>query len=860
MTEPRRIVVVGNGMVGQRFVDELISRRRDTGAELTITVLGAEPVPAYDRVALSSYFDGATLHDLTLGDVEAMTQAGVELRLGTEVTSIDRQAKTLTLSGQSDAGDAGEIVTYDHLVLATGSDPFVPPIPGADRPGCFVYRTVDDLEAISAWATKNDGLDGVTSGVVIGGGLLGLEAANALQNLGLETHVVEMADRLMPQQLDGPAAAMLQRWVEELGVVCHLSFATSAVVGTDDDPNDPTGSDTPVAALATGDGEPLPADIVVFSAGIRPRHQLAEAAGLALGERGGVVIDDHCSTSDPAISAIGEVACHAGRVYGLVGPGYTMAATVADRLCGGDATFEGADTSTKLKLLGVDVASFGTSSPADDRVEFSDPEAKVHRRVSITTGDGAAPGSGQVTGGVLIGDLSNYDVLHAMATGAMQSADVARLVVPADLAEAGANGAGVELPDGAQLCSCNNVTRGQCKDAVGRGCHDVASLKSETNAGTGCGGCLPDLNKLLTSELAALGLETRRALCPHFDHTRQELFDLIRFHRHGSWREVVAAHGSGRGCEICRPAVASILASLSTGYILDGDQGALQDTNDHALANMQRNGTYSVVPRVPGGEITPDQLIALGQIAADFNLYTKITGAQRIDLFGAQLHELPAIWERVVAAGLESGHAYGKALRTVKSCVGDTWCRYGVQDSVTMAITIEQRYRGLRAPHKLKSAVSGCTRECAEAQSKDFGVIATETGWNLYLCGNGGRTPRHAELFATDLTDDELITYIDRFLMFYIRTADRLQRTAPWFEELEGGMDYLRSVIVDDVLGICGELEADMARHIETYQCEWTATLDDPERLRHFVEFVNAPDQNSTPVWISERGQRIPAR
>lgn len=827
-----RVVVIGNGMVGQRLVDDVLARTGDGAPPVELTVIGAEPVPAYDRVALSSYFDGATAEDLTIADPGAMDAAGVELRLGAEVSAIDREAKTVTLAG-------GEAVAYDHLVLATGSAPFVPPIAGAERPGCFVYRTLDDLTAIEAWARAED----CNIGVVVGGGLLGLEAANALRLLGLETHVVEMADRLMPQQLDGPAAAMLGRHVAELDVTCHLGFATAEIVGHEDYPS------SPVAALNRTDDDPLPADMVVFSAGIRPRHQLAQEAGLAVGERGGVVIDDHCLTSDPDISAIGEVACHAGRVYGLVGPGYAMAAAVASRLTGGDGVFEGADTSTKLKLLGVDVAGFGTTADDDERVEFSDPESGVHRRVSLS--------GGQVTGGVLVGDLSNYDALHAMAMGTMATADVAKLVIPADLAGGAVS---VELPDEAQLCSCNNVSRGACKDAVAAGNHNMADLKACTNAGTGCGGCVPDLAKLLMAELDALGIDAKRSLCAHFDHTRQELFDLIRFHGHRTWQDVVSAHGQGRGCEICRPAVGSILASLSNGYVLGGDQATLQDTNDHALANMQRNGTYSVVPRVPGGEITPDQLIALGEIANEFGLYAKITGAQRVDLLGAQLHQLPDIWQKVIDAGMESGHAYGKALRTVKSCVGDTWCRYGVQDAVTMAIEVERRYRGLRAPHKLKGGVSGCTRECAEAQSKDFGIIATEVGWNLYLCGNGGRTPRHAQLFATDLSDEELITYLDRFLMFYIRTADRLERTAPWFQSLEGGMDYLKSVIVDDVLGICDELEVDMARHVDQYRCEWTETLADPERLRHFVEFVNAPEENSTPVWISERGQRVPAR
>ncbi len=834
----RRVVVVGNGMVGQRFVDDMVER---ADGAWEIVVIGEEPIGAYDRVALSTWFDGASDDDLSLCDEAELRALGVDFRFGRRVDAIDRDAAEVTL-------DDGSSLTFDHLVLATGSYPFVPPVPGHDTAGCFVYRTLEDLRQIRDWSTTDGGEGGGESpsptGVVVGGGLLGLEAANALQNLGLRTHVVEMADRLMPQQLDPAASAMLRRWVDELDITTHLGFATKEIEAS----VAPDGTKR-VAGLRGADGDLIDADIVVFSAGIRPRHQIAEACGLEIGERGGVVVDDRCTTSDERISAIGEVACHGGRTYGLVGPGYTMARVLADRLCGGTSTFEGADLSTKLKLLGVDVASFGDSTlhDGDDHVVFADPTSKVHRRVALR--------DGTVVGGVLVGDASNYEALHAMATGSMVSANVAALVLPDGLSDVEV----AELPDSAQLCSCNNVLRGDVKTAIGHGCHDLASLKSETTAGTGCGGCMPGLSALLTSELEARGVAVDRSLCSHFAHSRQELFDIVRFHRHRSWTEVVRAHGTGRGCEICRPTVASILSSLSAGYVLGGDQAGLQDTNDRSLANMQRNGTYSVIPRVPGGEITPAQLIELGQIANDFDLYVKITGGQRIDLLGAQLHELPAIWQRVLDAGMESGHAYGKALRTVKSCVGDTWCRYGVQDSVSMAIEIERRYRGLRAPHKLKSAVSGCTRECAEAQSKDFGVIATEVGWNLYLCGNGGRVPRHAELFATDLNDEELIRYLDRFLMFYIRTADRLERTAPWFDKLEGGMDYLRSVVIDDVLGICDDLEADMAAHVESYECEWAATLADPDRLDQFIEFVNAPDANSTPVWVTERGQRVPA-
>ncbi len=348
-------------------------------------------------------------------------------------------------------------------------------------------------------------------------------------------------------------------------------------------------------------------------------------------------------------------------------------------------------------------------------------------------------------------------------------------------------------------------------------------------------------------------------LCEHFPHARQDLFALIRLHRLTDFPTVLARHGVGTGCEICKPAVASILASAWNEHVLDRRHLALQDTNDRYLANIQRDGTYSVVPRVPGGEITPDQLILLGQVAKRYGLYTKITGGQRVDLFGARLEQLPEIWEELIAGGFESGHAYGKALRTVKSCVGSTWCRYGVQDSVALAILIENRYKGLRAPHKLKSAVSGCARECAEAQGKDFGVIATDKGYNLYVCGNGGMRPRHAELLATDLDQDHLIRYLDRFLMFYIRTADRLERTATWFAKLEGGLDYLRSVVIDDRLGIARELEAEMAQVVASYQDEWRTVVEDPALRGRFRAFINSDASDPSICMVQERGQPRPA-
>jgi nitrite reductase (NADH) large subunit len=415
------------------------------------------------------------------------------------------------------------------------------------------------------------------------------------------------------------------------------------------------------------------------------------------------------------------------------------------------------------------------------------------------------------------------------------------------------------LPASAQICSCNNVSKGDICAAMEQGVVTLGGMKKATKAASSCGGCAQLVTQIIKAELAARGVAVNNHICEHFPHSRQELFHLVKVGRITSFSDLVGRHGKGLGCDICKPAVASILASQHNEFVLKPDKAVLQDTNDYYLANMQKDGSYSVVPRIPGGEITPDKLLVIGQVAKKYGLYTKITGGQRIDLFGAQVNQLPAIWGELIAAGFESGHAYGKSLRTVKSCVGSTWCRYGVQDSVGFAIELENRYKGLRSPHKIKFAVSGCTRECAEAQSKDVGVIATEKGWNLYVCGNGGMKPRHADLLASDLDRETLIRYVDRFLMFYVRTADRLQRTSVWLENLEGGLDYLKSVVCEDKLGIAGELEAAMQLVIGTYECEWKKAVETPDIRRRFRHFVNSEKLDSNIVLVEERGQRRPA-
>lgn len=830
----KRLVVVGHGMVGHRFLESTV--RHGLTERFAVTLVGEEPRPAYDRVHLSAWFEGSGEEDLRLCPDGWLAEHGIAASLGCRAVAVDTGAKAVTT-------EAGEVIGYDELVLATGSTPFVPPLPGVEAAGVFVYRTIDDLVAIDKAAT------GATRGVVLGGGLLGLEAANALRLLGLETHVVEVAPRLMAVQLDEGGAKLLRRKIEDLGIRCHVGVGATAIL-TD------AGE---CRSLQLADGRELPADLVVVAAGIRPRDDLA-GKGLERGERGGFEVDDTLATSAPNVWAIGECAAHHGRCYGLVAPGYQMAETLAARLAGDDsAIFAGADLSTKLKLVGVDVASFGDAhgaTPGCQDLVWADPRAGVYKKLVL---DAAGK---SIIGGVLVGDTSAYGVLAEMAKGtAPTPRKPESLILPASSGAAAPSLKVTDLPDAAGICSCNGVSKGQiCAAVRDNDLGDVGAIKTCTRAGTTCGSCVPLLKDLLVDELTKAGKTVTNHLCEHFPYSRQQLFDLVRVRSFRSFSALIAELGTGRGCEICKPAVASMFASEGNGYILDGEQAALQDTNDHALANLQKDGSYSVVPRVPGGEITPAQLIALGQVAQEFDLYTKITGGQRVDLFGARLDQLPSIWSMLISAGFESGHAYGKALRTVKSCVGSTWCRYGVQDSVALAVEIELRYRGLRAPHKFKSAVSGCARECAEAQSKDFGIIATEKGWNLYVCGNGGMRPQHATLLAEDLDHDTLIQLVDRFLIFYIRTADRLERTAPWFNKLEGGIDYLREVLIEDSLGICSELEAAMANHVQNYRCEWAETLADPTRLARFVSFVNAPDEVDTSlVYIRERGQKRPA-
>ncbi|MGP5054543.1 nitrite reductase large subunit NirB [Brachybacterium paraconglomeratum] len=839
-----RIVVIGGGMTGHRFAARMQSQ--DPTGDWTLTVIGEETQHPYDRVHLSDWFGHRRAEMLAL-DTGVWADPRITLVTGDAAESLDRSAHTVTCA-------SGTVHEYDRLVLATGSWAWAPRAEGKDLPGSFSYRTVDDVESLAAWvAERGEALGREVRGVVVGGGVLGLEAAAALQDLGARSTVVEFADRLMAVQLDDGGGEMLRLLIQDKGIEVRTGVGATAFRPAED------------GAIGTAeltDGSELPADVVVFSTGIRPRDRIGREAGLAVGERGGIVVGESCQTSDPDIWAIGECASFDGVCAGLIAPGNDMADVVADRFLGGTRTHQRGEDGTKLKGVGVDAAAFGdvnAMTPDALEVSFVDPVHRQYRKLVMS--DDATT----LLGGVFVGDIALYSQLRPM-TGRALGADPSAVIAPEGAGDALA---GAEMPDDAVICSCNNVSAGTIRHAVNeQGCHTVGAIKECTTAGTVCGSCVPSLTKLLNQELAKSGIEVSRALCEHFDHSRAELYRLVEEGGQETFTEVVAAHGTGagRGCAVCRPTVASILSSLGA---LSGKRhspvgrqlGSLQDTNDHVMANIQKDGTYSVIPAMPAGEVTPEKLLVFAQVAKDYGLYVKVNGAQRIGMFGARLEQLPEIWERLVEAGFESGHAYGKSLRMVKSCLGTNWCRYGVGDSTAMASHLERRYRGLRSPHKIKIGVSGCARECAEAQAKDVGVIATHRGWNLYVGGNGGAQPAHAQLLVEDLDDETLQRCIDRFLILYIREADKLQRTARWVEEYPGGIDELRRVIVEDSLGIGEELEAAMQRHTDTYVDEWAEAVHDPERRAKFVSFINAPDlHDKTLRYVLEREQVRPAR
>ncbi|KAI0120882.1 nitrite reductase [Hypoxylon sp. NC0597] len=873
-----KLVVVGLGMVGIAFIEKVL--KLDARArEYDIVVIGEEPHLAYNRVGLTSFFNHRKVDNLYLNPKEwyalQATDNKLSYHLNTIVTNIDPTNKAVACAN-------GDVVSYDILVLATGSDAVLPRhTPGHDANGVFVYRTIEDLEKLIAYGESHKG----TVGAVVGGGLLGLEAANAMMDLKCfdKVKLIERNRWVLSRQLDADAGNLVVEKVTDLGVEVLLSKRVGKIK-TDEGNN--------VTGVIFEDGEQMDCSTICFAIGVRPRDSLARSAGIKCADRGGgILVNDDLSTSIPDIYAIGECASWQNQTFGLIAPGVEMADVLSFNLTQAKLhqprIFKRPDLSTKLKLLGVDVASFGdffadrdgpsslpakaarkktedqsivktvVSGPPPPPVKaliYKDPFAQVYKKYLFTT-DGK-----YLLGGMMIGDTSDYIKLVPMVKN-QKELDIppAQLILGAK--KEGDDGAD-DLDDDTQICSCHNVTKGDVVNAVKDGtCKTVGDIKACTKAGTGCGGCVPLVTSIFTKTMIEMGAEVRNYLCAHFNYSRADLYNIIMIKRLKTLPEVMREAGNDKnsdGCEACKPAVASIFASLWNKHVMDKTTHGLQDTNDRFLGNIQRNGTFSVIPRVSAGEITPDKLIVIGEVAKKYNLYTKITGGQRIDMFGAKKQDLLDIWARLIDAGMESGHAYAKSLRTVKSCVGTTWCRFGVGDSVGMAVRLEERYKSIRSPHKIKGGVSGCVRECAEAQNKDFGLIATEKGFNIFVAGNGGAKPKHSELLAKDVPPTEVIPILDRYLMFYIRTADKLQRTARWVENLPGGLKYLKEVILEDKLGICASLEAQMQELVDSFFDEWAEAVKNPIIAAKFKQFANTDATVETVEMEKDRDQTRP--
>lgn len=874
-SDMKNMVIVGLGMTGIAFLEKMLNN--DTAQEYFYTVIGEEPYLAYNRVGLTEYFEHKNFDKLLLSPktfYEERNKNRWNFKVNEAVVEVDKINKTAITS-------KGNKYEYDLLVFATGSNGVLPlqllpdPINCQSRDdyknyremGCFVYRTIDDLNSMLSFS---DGLsvqkDTTKRAIVVGGGLLGLEAGKALLDMKTfdNVTVVHRSKWLLSQQMDEKGGGLLTEKVRDLGVTARTGTTVDELIF------DKSGK---LKAVRYNDGEIEECQLLCYTIGISPRDEVAIKAGLTCSKRGGIAINNFMQTSDPNIYAIGECASWNDKTFGLIAPGITMADILSFNLIQAkfhkSKEFSEPDVGTRLKLMGVEVASFGdffadktgpkwlpkgyTLKKVRSLV-YEDPIEGIYTKL-ILTQDGK-----YLLGGILVGNTKQFTKFSSITKQRKP------LPCPASEFILGKGGDEDEdadmLSDDTQVCSCQNISKGTLVENIRNGkCSSMGELKSVTKAGTSCGGCEPTMKAIFESEMKKMGKQLSNALCAHFKQSRADLFSIIMVKQYKSFAEIMQNVGlkpDAAGCEICKPTIGSILSTLYNRHILDSDVHGLQETNDRYLGNIQRNGTYSVIPRMSAGEITPEKLIAIGNIAQKYDLYTKITGAQRVDLFGALKQDLPKIWEELYENGFESGQAYGKSLRNVKSCVGSTWCRYGIGDSVGLALRLEERYKGIRSPHKMKGGVSGCVRDCAEFHSKDFGLCAVQNGFNVYVGGNGGMKPAHAQLLKGDVPPDQVIPLLDRYLMFYFRTADRLQRTARWLENLEGGIEYLRDVVVFDKLGICKELEEQMNQLVGNYFDEWREAVVKKEDLI-FKQFANTEKSQETVEIIRERGQRRPA-
>lgn len=769
-----KLVVIGNGMAGMRAVEDLLALAPD---KYHVTVFGEEPLGNYNRIMLSPVLAGEkTVDEIMINDDAWYSENGVTLHKGCEAVGVDRDAKLVQ-------GTNGTAVSYDKLIIATGSLPFMLPLPGADLDGVISFRDVKDVDAM-LHASEH-----FKHAVVIGGGLLGLEAANGLMKRGMKVDVIHLMDTLMERQMDQQSGAMLKTSLIERGMGFHMEAMTEAIEG-----------EGRVQSVRLKDGTVIPADIVVMAVGIRPNMALGQHIGLDC-ERG-ILVGDDMQTSDPDIYAVGECVQHRGQTYGLVAPLYEQAKVLARQLAkeAGDL-YEGSVVSTKLKVTGIDLFSAGDFQGGDDveEIVFHDEGAGVYKKVVVK--------DDKVKGAVMYGDTADGAWLFRMLREETDVADIRDSLIFGEAYAAGGDVSPVDLvanmPDDAEICGCNGVCKADVVTAIqGKGLTSLDEVKSHTKASSSCGSCVGLVEQVLAATVGddydASPKVKPVCKCTVHDHdavrhaiVAQELKSIPDVYEALDWQ-------TPNGCGSCRPAINYYLLCAWPGEYVDDQQSRF--INERAHANIQKDGTYSVIPRMWGGLTNPKELRAIADVADKFDIPTvKVTGGQRIDLLGVKKEDLPAVWDDLNAAGMVSGHAYGKSLRTVKTCVGSEWCRFGTQDSTKMGVDLERMTWGSWTPHKFKMAVSGCPRNCAEATIKDLGVVAVDSGWEISVGGNGGIHVRPTDFLVKVETEDEVKEYTGAFMQLYREHAHYLERTAPWIERV--GLDYVKKHIVDDAPG-----------------------------------------------------------
>ncbi len=805
MSEKKKIVVIGNGMAGARVVEEILGR---TPEKFEFVMFGAEPYGNYNRILLSNVLNQTQeASDIFINPLNWYKENNITLHAGIKAVHIDTARKivigrpmhpqAMAYAIHGDDAFLGDSVeeTYDYLIIATGSRPFVPPMEGFSGPGTFLFRTIDDCDRIAEYAKE------CKRAVVIGGGLLGLEAARGLMTHNLNVTIVEAAPQLMPAQLDVEAAQILKRTMEAMGLTVLLDKKTAAIHKTDGKIN----------SLLFSDGGTLPTDMVVVSAGIRPITEVAQASGITVNK--GIVCNDQMQTSDPNVFSLGECVEHRGKLYGLVEPIWSQARVLADVISGFNpqAAYEGSKTGTKLKVMGVDLMSCGekeASAPGDEVVVYREPNRGIYKKLIVR--------NNKLHGAILLGDADAADVLIQMFNNEQTVPENRSELLFGDI-KSTAFIHPADLPDNAQICNCNGITKKTILNAIDSGCGTVASIGGRCKAGKGCGSCRGMIAQIIESKLGKVAYDPgEHYYVPGIPLEKSQLVSQIREKELKSVSAVFAALTDGKEDPDSKTGLASLLKTMWPDEY--DDERDARFINDRVHANIQKNGTFSVVPRIYAGVTTPDELMRIAQAAVKYKArMVKITGGQRIDLLGIKKEDLPGIWKDL---GMPSGHAYAKSFRTCKSCVGTDFCRYGLGDSIKMAQEIEHKFQGLESPHKMKLATAGCPRNCSEAYVKDIGAVAIGEGkWEIYVGGAAGASVRKGDLLCTVTGHDEVLKITGRFMEYYREHGKYLERTYGFVERV--GIDVLKAILIEDSLGICAQLDERIELAVKAYKDPW---------------------------------------